>query len=228
VSSPDPDARFEYTNSARTGDAGRSVLVIACGAIAREVVAVIEQNGLRNIDITCLPAIWHNYPDRIPEGVREKIREGKKRYDRIFVAYGDCGTGGLLDKVLEEEGGVERLPGPHCYAFFTGTDTFMTGTADEIDAFYLTDYLARHFDTLIWKGFGIEKHPELRDMLFAHYRKVVFLVQVPDEGLLEVARGVADKLELAFEVRHTGYGDLTASLQTANDGGKADADVIGL
>ena len=215
----DPTAPYDFKRRQHAPGIARTVLVIACGAIAREIIAVLEQNNLRNIDVTCLPAIWHNHPERIPEGVRTKIREARGRYDHVYVAYGDCGTGGLLDKVLQEEGGASRLPGPHCYAFFSGTDAFLAASETEIDAFYLTDYLARHFETLVWKGFGMADHPELRDMLFAHYTKVVYLAQTDDPKLDTLAAEAADKLQLPLERRPTGYGDLTEALVAVNAAG---------
>jgi hypothetical protein len=184
-----------------------SVLLIACGALGREIVALIEANRWQHFDVTCLPAKWHNTPDLIPDGVRQKIREGKGRYDRIFVLYGDCGTGGTLDTVLEEEG-AERIGGPHCYSFFTGNDLFAERHDDDMTAFFLTDYLARQFDKLIWEGLGMDRHPELRDMYFGNYEKVVYLAQIEDPELERKARAAAQKLGLAYEYRKTGFGDL--------------------
>jgi hypothetical protein len=201
-----PEDSFEFRKGA--GD----VLVIACGALARELIALVETNGWRHLDIQCLPAIWHNTPEKIPEGVRDAIHKarGTGRYREVFVAYGDCGTGGLLDKVIEAEG-VQRIDGPHCYSFFSGNDAWKTHE-DEITAFYLTDYLARHFETLVWKGFGLDRHPELKDMMFANYTKVVYLAQTEDARLQELARQAADMLGLDYEYRFTGYGDLATSL----------------
>ena len=143
---------------------GPRTLFIACGALAREFLAVSKANGWdERMEITCLPAIWHNTPNKIAEGVRRKIKAGKKKFDQIYVLYGDCGTGGELDQVLAEEG-VERMEGPHCYQWFAGTADFEKLMDDEPGTFFLTDYLARHFDRLIWQGFGIEKHPELQEM----------------------------------------------------------------
>ena len=187
------------------------MLIIACGALAREIVALIEVNGWRHLDITCLPAIWHNRPQLIPDGVREKIRAAKGRYSKIFVMYGDCGTGGLLDKVLVEEG-VERIGGPHCYSFFSGNDVFASRAEDDMTAFFLTDYLARHFETLIWKGMGLDRHPELLGDLFAHYTKVIYLAQSDDDALKALAQKAAEKLGLAYEFRATGYGELAERL----------------
>lgn len=189
-----------------------SVLLIACGALAREIIALIEANNWRHFDVTCLPAKWHNTPDLIPDGVRRKIREGKDRYDKIFVLYGDCGTGGLLDKVLAEEG-AERIGGPHCYSFFTGNELFAERHDDDMAAFFLTDYLVRQFDKLIWEGLGMDRHPELRDMYFANYEKVIYLAQVEDPELEAKARAAAEKLGLAYEYRKTGFGDLAGFMK---------------
>jgi len=183
-------------------------LIIACGALAREVLAVIEGQGLRDIAITCLPAGWHNTPAKIPEAVRAKIRDNRARYGRILVAYGDCGTGGLLDDVLREEG-VERIAGPHCYQFFMGTAEFQALADAEPGCFFLTDYLARHFERLIIEGLGLDRHPELRDDYFGNYTKVVYLAQTEDPALQALARKAADRLGLAYEYRFAGYGELT-------------------
>ena len=189
-----------------------SVLLIACGALGREIIALIEANNWQHFDVTCLPAKWHNTPDKIPAGVREKIREGKGRYDKIFVLYGDCGTGGHLDTVLEEEG-AERIGGPHCYSFFTGNELFEQRHDDDMTAFFLTDYLVRQFDKLIWEGLGMDRHPELRDIYFANYTKVIYLAQIEDPELELQARAAADKLGLAYEFRKTGFGDLEGFMQ---------------
>jgi hypothetical protein len=201
-----PSEEFELAK----GD-GR-VLLIACGALAREIVDLIEKNRWTAFDIACLPAKWHNTPQHIPEGVRGKIRANKGRYRNIFVLYGDCGTGGLLDRVLEEEG-VERIAGPHCYAFFSGNEAFAAQADDEITAFYLTDYLARHFDKLVWQGLGIADHPELLEMYFGNYTKLVYLAQTRDAGLDMKARAAAARLGLAYEYRETGYGELESGMR---------------
>jgi len=193
-------------------DKAPTTLIIACGALAREILAVIEQAGWSNLSITCLPAIWHNYPDRIPEGVRQKIRENRDRYDRLLVLYGDCGSGGELDRVLEEEGGVERIPGPHCYEFYAGPANFAALQEAELGTFYLTDYLVRQFDKLIIEGLGLDKHPELRDAYFGNYRKLVYLAQIENPALDAKAEAAAAKLGLAYERRFTGYGDLRTFL----------------
>jgi Protein of unknown function (DUF1638) len=186
---------------------GPRTLFIACGALAREFLAVSKASGWdERMEVTCLPAIWHNTPNKIAEGVQRKIKAGKKKFDRIYVLYGDCGTGGELDRVLAEEG-VERIEGPHCYQWFAGQVDFEKLMDEEPGTFFLTDYLARHFDRLIWQGFGIEKHPELRDMMFGNYRKLVFLAQTDDAKLLEKAKDAAARLGLEFIHRRTGYGE---------------------
>ncbi|MEX3009954.1 DUF1638 domain-containing protein [Hoeflea sp. TYP-13] len=190
------------------------VRVIGCGAIAREILAVCEANGLAHIDLTCLPAQWHLYPDRIAPGVRTAIKEARDEgFDRIYVAYADCGTGGLLDRVCEEEG-VERIAGPHCYSFFAGNDTFSEWDED-VDAFFLTDFLARQFEAFIIEPLGLKKHPELRDMYFGNYRKLIYLSQKEDPELQEKAQKAAEILGLEYEYRFTGYGDLKSALVTA-------------
>jgi len=184
-------------------------LLIACGALAREITALMELNGWSTFTVTCLPAKLHNTPQLIPEAVREKIREARPRHSDIVVLYGDCGTGGLLDKVLEEEG-VDRIDGPHCYSFFSGNESFAAGADEEFAAFYLTDYLARHFDRLIWQGLGLDRHPELLETYFGNYEKVVYLAQIEDPALDRIARAAAVRLGLAYEYRFTGYGDLAS------------------
>ena len=189
-------------------------LLIACGALAREVVDLIRVNDWQHMSVTCLPAKLHNAPQLIPDAVREKIRAARRDYDRIFVLYADCGTGGLLDRVLEEEG-VERIAGPHCYAFYSGLDQFDAGHDADPTCFYLTDYLARHFDKLVIEGLGIDRHPELLDAFFGNYSKVVYLAQTEDTGLQHQAEAAAEQLGLAYEYRFTGYGELASFMQTA-------------
>ncbi len=189
------------------GNGKGSVLLIACGALAREIVDVIEKNHWQAFDIQCLPAKWHNTPEHIVPAVRGKIRESRARYRTIYVLYGDCGTGGMLDKMLAEEK-VERIDGPHCYAFFSGNAEFAKTADEDFTSFYLTDYLARHFDKLIWHGLGLDRHPELLPMYFGNYTKVIYLAQTKDEGLVENAKAAALKLGLGFEYRFTGYGEL--------------------
>ena len=198
-----------------TGTAGR-VLLLACGALAREILAVTRLNGWSHMDLACLPAKLHNDPQLIPQAVRAKVREARNQgYVSIYVVYADCGTGGLLDKVCAEEG-VERIEGPHCYSFFDGNEAFTErAEAGEITSFYLTDFLARQFDTLIWKGLGLDRHPDMPGMVFGNYEKVVYLAQTDDPALEAKARAAAARLGLTFEMRRTGYGDLTGFLARA-------------
>ncbi len=193
------------------------VLVIGCGALARELVAVIDQAGLDNVDLTCLPATLHNRPGGIPALVREKIRAARPRYRNIFIAYADCGTGGLLDSMLADEG-VERLPGAHCYEFYAGAQAFAAITDEELGTFFLTDFLARNFDRLVIRGLGLDRHPELLSTYFGNYTRLVYLAQTDDPALVTAARRASRRLGLAFEHRRTGYGDLATSVHAAAAG----------
>lgn len=191
------------------------VHVIACGAIAREILAITELNRLDHVELTCLPAIWHAYPEKIAPGVREAIRKARAEgAGNIFIAYADCGTGGLLDKVIAEEG-VARLSGPHCYSFFAGNEQFAATWEENITAFFLTDFLARQFEAFVIEPLGLDRHPELKDMYFSNYTKLVYLSQFEDEALKAKARAAADYLGVAYEYRFTGYGDLATELQAA-------------
>lgn len=192
-----------------------AVLIIACGALAREIVALIRANQWQHMTVQCLPAEWHNTPDKIPDGVRDKIRAARGRFARIFVAYADCGTGGQLDQVLKEEG-VERIPGAHCYEFFAGAKTFAELSDAEPGTFYLTDFLAQHFDRLIYRGLGLDRHPQLMPEYFGNYRKLVYLAQIEEPRLVAKAREAAKYLGLEFEYRFSGYGDLTRALADLN------------
>jgi hypothetical protein len=188
------------------------VMLIACGALAREVRALIGLNGWTHMDLECLPARLHNAPEKIPELVRAKARAARARgYGQVFVVYADCGTGGKLDAVCAEEG-LERMAGPHCYAFFDGLDAFARRAEAEIGAFYLTDFLARHFETLVWRGLALDRHPELIEMMFGHYDRLIYLAQTDDRALDAAALRAALALGLRFERRRTGYGDLAATL----------------
>lgn len=187
--------------------AGRT-LVIACGALARELLAVIELNAWTHMDVAGIPAKLHNRPEQIPDAVRCKIRSSRRKgYGRILCLYGDCGTGGLLDDMLQVEG-VERIDGAHCYAFFTGIEAFEALHDAEPGTFYLTDYLVRHFDSLVWKGLGLDRFPQLRDAYFGNYTRLVYLAQIPAPEIEARARKAAERLGLAFEARITGLGGL--------------------
>ena len=192
-------------------DAGGRTLIIACGALAHEIAALRKANGWSAVDVCCLPPELHNRPERIAPAVRAKIREQRANYRSIFIAYADCGTGGGLDAVLRQEG-VERLPGAHCYEFFAGARAFAELAEAEPGTFYLTDFLTRHFERLVVRGLGIDRHPQLAQEYFRNYRKVVYLAQTPSAALLEQARRIAADLGLAFEHRHTGFGELGVRL----------------
>ena len=192
-------------------------VVIACGALAREISALVKLNGWRHLKIQCLPAKLHNTPAEIAPAVQKKITECKQQgYQNLFVAYGDCGTGGELDRVLAQEA-VERLPGPHCYSFFAGAEKFDALHDAEFGTFYLTDFLTRHFDRLILRDMGIDRHPELLSMYFGNYKKLVYLSQINDPQLVEMAEAAAKKLSLEFEHHPTGYGEMETSLQSVAD-----------
>jgi hypothetical protein len=182
---------------------------VGCGALARELVALTAD--LPNVDVTCLPATLHNRPGGIPAAVRDRIRRRRAGYDRVFVAYADCGTGGLLDPVIEEEG-VERLAGAHCYEFYAGVAEFARLTEEEPATFFLTDFLARNFDRLVIRGLGLDRHPALRDQYFGNYRRLVYLAQTDDPALVTTARRAARRLGLRFEHRRTGLGELATTI----------------
>ncbi|KIN76862.1 DUF1638 domain-containing protein [Sulfitobacter mediterraneus] len=188
------------------------ILLIACGALAREIVDLKAANGWTHLDLTCLPAKYHLYPEKITDAVRATIAKHRGDYDDFFVVYADCGTGGSLQTACEELG-VKMVAGPHCYSFFEGNDAFAAKTDDEFTSFYLTDFLVRQFDAFIIKPMGLDRHPELRDMYFGNYEKLIYQAQTDDPDLTEKARKCADRLGLKFERRLTGYGDLTTALK---------------
>lgn len=191
------------------------VLVIACGMIAREILAVKERNGLDHLDLTCLPAEFHYYPDRIPPALDTAIHKAKDEgYRHIVVGYADCGTGGMLDRVCEKHG-VERIAGPHCFAFYQGIAAFEAVADDDMLSFYMTDFLCRQFDAFFMKPLGLDRHPELIRDFFGNYEKVVYLAQTDDPALEKVAIDAARLLGLSYEKRFTGYGDLEPALVTA-------------
>ncbi len=196
-------------------DRQQRMLVIACGALAHELMAVIRASGWPHMSVQCLPADLHNRPERITEAVREKIRAARSGFARVFVAYGDCGTGGALDRMLDEEG-VERIAGAHCYEFLAGSRVFERLSDQEPGTFYLTDFLLRHFERLVIRGLGIDRHPHLADQYFGNYRRLVYLAQQPDAERLIAARTAAGRLGLAYELRHTGLTQLGRALVFAN------------
>jgi hypothetical protein len=192
---------------------GDGVLVLACGAIARELEALRRAGPLAHVTLRCLDAELHNRPERIAPAVDAAIRRHREAYAQVFVAYADCGTGGELDRVLEAHG-VERLPGAHCYEFLAGSGPFAALAEEEPGTFYLTDFLVRHFERLVKRGLGLDRHPQLMPMYFGNYRRLVYLAQREDEALAEAAKGWADWLGLAYEYRFTGLSPLAEALGT--------------
>lgn len=184
-----------------------TVLLIACGALAKEIVALQKRNGWSHMKVQCLPPELHNRPEKIPAAVRAMIEKHREQFEHIFVAYADCGTGGLLDRVLAEFN-IERLPGAHCYEFFTGETAFAELAKAEPGTFYLTDFLTRHFDRLVKKGLGLDKHPELTTAYFGNYRRIVYLSQTKSDRLAALAEEHAQYLGLEYEHIHTGLGNV--------------------
>lgn len=188
------------------------ILLIACGALAHEVLAIKRLNSWDHLDLQCLPANLHLWPDRIPAAVQKAVADHRADYAAIFVLYADCGTGGQLQQMCKDLG-VEMLQGPHCYSFFEGNDTFATHLDTEITAFYLTDFLVRQFDAFVWKPMGLDRYPHLRDMYFGNYTKLVYQAQTNDPALDAKAAECAQRLGLAYERRFTGYGDLANEMR---------------
>ncbi len=189
----------------------RRALILACGALVPEIQAVLGQPRLDAIELRALPASFHNRPEKIAPAVARVLDETSGRYDKVFVAYADCGTGGELDRVIADHG-AERLPGAHCYQFFSSVEAFAANADHDVTTFFLTDFLARHFDALVVRGLGLDRHPELAATYFAHYERVVYLSQAPTSDLLDKARAATATLGLAFEHRPVGYGDLARVL----------------
>ena len=210
--SVDDEAAFASAGPARA-------LVIACGALARELVDFRAANGFEHLDITCCLPSCTTGRTSSPRRCARRSRPTRADYRAIFVAYGDCGTGGLLDTVLEEEG-AERIEGPHCYAFYTGQEAFAAITDDDPTQFFLTDYMVRHFDRLIIEGLGLDRWPELRDDYFGNYTNCVYISQVQDAALEAKARVAAERLGLGYVHRHVGYGELAEFVEAAAAAGE--------
>jgi hypothetical protein len=193
------------------------VLVLACGAIARELARVRDLNGWNQVTIRCLPAALHNTPEAIPAAVEERLDALAADFGRVFVAYADCGTGGELDRTLARRG-IERLPGAHCYEFLAGSAVFHELAAEEPGSFYLTDFLVRHFDRLVVRGLGLDRHPELLSQYFGNYRRVVYLAQSDSGELERQARAQAQRLGLDYHYRPCGDGPLQGALRPVLEG----------
>ena len=189
------------------------ILIIACGALAQEIVQLQTLNGWNHLHLKCLDAELHNRPHLIAGKLREKIAQHRNEYNNIFVAYADCGSGGEIDRVLEDEN-IERLPGAHCYSFFAGEQRFKEISEQELGSFYLTDFLAKHFERLVIKGLKLDQHPELRDQYFGSYTRVVYLSQEDNPSVRSLAKNAALFLGLDFEHEHCGYGELQTGLES--------------
>lgn len=187
------------------------ILLLACGALAHEIIALKNANGWDHLDLHCLPAIYHVHPEKIVPAVKAAVEKHRDAYADIFVVYADCGTGGQLQAACDMLG-VKMVQGPHCYSFFEGNNAF--AKRDEITTFYLTDFLVRQFDAFVWKPLGLDRHPELLAMYFANYENLVYQAQTDDPALTEKAKTCAERLGLKFERRFTGYGDLGTALQS--------------
>ena len=190
-------------------------MLIACGALAQEILAIKRIGGLNHLELTCLPAQLHLRPDKIPAEIEKAVKIHRNSFENIFVVYADCGTGGKLQEKCDELG-VGMVKGAHCYAFFDGLENFEKNSVAELRAFYLTDFLVRQFESFVWKPLGLDRHPELRDAYFGNYEKLIYLAQTDDELLDREARRCARRLCLEFERRFTGYGDLPDYLGDLN------------
>ena len=189
-------------------------LVIACGALASELRTVLRAQGLADaVDVTYLPANLHNRPERIVPELEPLLDQAAADGRAVFVAYADCGTGGALDSLLARHPNVSRLPGSHCYEFFTGTDRFAALHEEELGTLFLTDFLAKHFEALLWQGLGLDRHPELLDMYFGNYRRVVLISQTDSDAVVALGRAAAERLGREFEHRHVGLAPFTAVVE---------------
>ena len=206
------------------------IFVIACGALAKELLALCDQMPETAIELTCLPASWHNRPEKIPSGLRRKIRSAKMSggyaSQQIMVAYGDCGTGGDIDRVLREEG-VQRIDGPHCYEMFLGKAQFDAEMDAELGTFFLTDYMVRHFERIVMQGMGLRDHPALRDMYFGHYTRLLYMAQIEDPKLYKKAQMAAETLGLRFEYKYTGYGEFTSFMANVSSNSEGNQKPLG-
>ncbi len=198
-----------------TASSPKTLRVIACGMIAREVLAVNAQLGFDHVDLKCLPAEYHHHPEKIAPAMDKAIEAARAEgYEHIFVGYADCGTGGELDKVCQKHG-VERIEGPHCFSFYIGNETFEETDGDYLTTFFLTDFIVRHFDTFMKRPLGLDRHPELLEMYFGNYTRALYIAQTQNPDLQEKAKAAADYLGLDYEYRFTGFGGLTPALQNA-------------
>ena len=188
------------------------ILVIGCGALAEELSALKKANQWTTLDIKCLDAALHNRPERIADRLESLLAQHHAEYTNILIAYADCGTGGAVDRVAEQFN-AQRLPGAHCYEFYATSPVFEALAEAEPGTFFLTDFLVRHFDRLVIEEMKLDQHPELEEMLFGRYRKVVYLAQVDSSELRDEAVRAAARLKLPLEVVTTGYGLLSKTVE---------------
>ena len=187
--------------------ASEKTLIIACGALSHEIVELIRVNKWNHLELTCLPAYWHHIPERIPEGLRKKIQTNRDHYKKIYVMYGDCGTAGKIDEVVEEEG-AERIAGPHCFSFLMGNENFDAYSENDITTFYLTDFFCEYFEKFVWEALGLDRRDDMADFVFGNYKKVIYIAQTDNPELREKSEEIARRLKLDYEYRFTGYGDM--------------------
>jgi hypothetical protein len=199
------------TESGLPAPAQGRVLLIACGALAHEILALKRANGWDHLSLSCLPAKLHLTPEKLPDAVEDAVKTARDRFDTVFVVYADCGTGGVLQARCAALG-VEMVEGPHCYSFFEGNAAFAARGDEEMTAFYLTDFLVRQFDAFVWRPLGLDRHPQLRDTYFGNYDRLIYQAQTEDAVLTAKAQACAARLGLSFERRLTGYGDLEPAL----------------
>ncbi len=190
----------------RSEEAAGRVLVVSCAALASDIRAITALPGWDHVDFDYLPASFHNRPEKIVPALEDVLGTRADQYSSILIGYGDCGTGGHLDRLLEHYPHASRLPGDHCYAFLTGIDEFMAEHESELGTFYLTDFLARHHEQLVFGALGLNDHPELVEAYFGHYTRLLYLAQAPTPELTEAARTCANRLNLRFEQSNVGRG----------------------
>lgn len=189
--------------------------LVICGALGREVKEIVDRRGW-DVDIYGVSALLHLYPSRIVDELRERLHELRPRYEKLVVVYGDCGTTGKLEPLLDEVGAA-RLRGPHCYEMFAGAERFENVVDQRPGTFFLTDWLVRNFDRAVVRGLGLDREPELRTMLFGNYEAVLYLRQVPNPRLAEKAAEIARYLELPLEIEDVGLGELEDRLAALVD-----------